>query len=76
MIRPANLQKDQDLTDLDTYLQRAAEAEGAADIAILANVRERHLTAARTWHALADKLRAHNAMRDKLMAEKEAAKTA
>lgn len=76
MIRPANLQKDQDLTDLDTYLQRAAEAEGAADIAILANVRERHLTAARTWHALADKLRAHNAMRDKLIAEKEAAKPA
>ena len=38
---------------IEDYLARAAEARAAASLEVLANVREKHLTAAATWDDLA-----------------------
>ena len=63
------------MTELETILDRAAQAEREAKSATLNNVRDRHLLAARTWRAMAKRLSIQIAMREQLLAEKEAAKT-
>ena len=58
-------------TITDTYRLRADEARQEADLATLANVRERHLRAAAAWDAMA--ARAAKTLRRRAAAEAEKA---
>lgn len=60
-------------TDLETYLERAAEARAAADKSTLDNVRQRCLRAAAAWTEMAERARRTETMRTALLAEKERA---
>lgn len=56
------------------YAARAAEAAADAKAATLDNVRERALRSQATWKALADQARAVSRQREKIEAEKAAAR--
>ncbi len=57
----------------DNYLAREAEARAAAGAEVLENVRQKHLTAAATWAALAHTARKVAQHRAKLLVERPAA---
>jgi hypothetical protein len=58
------------MTDRETYLARAAEAQAAADAAILDNVRDRCLRSAAAWGEMAARAERTERMRATLVAEK------
>lgn len=58
------------MTDKDTYLARAAEAQRDADAAELQNVRDRCLRSAAAWTEMADRAERTQQMRATLEAEK------
>ena len=60
-------------TDLnENYLAREAEARAAAGEQVLENVRQKHLTAAATWAALAHSARKMTELRAKRLGERSA----
>ena len=61
----------QDLNE--NYLAREAEARAAAGEQVLDNVRQKHLTAAATWAALAHTARKVTELRARRLVEKSAA---
>jgi hypothetical protein len=58
------------MTDRETYLARAAEAQAAADAAVLDNVRDRCLRSAAAWGEMAARAERTERMRATLVAEK------
>ena len=54
------------------YADRADEAERAAAEAVLDNVREREMRAARTWRGLAHQAQSVTEQREKLQRQKDA----
>jgi hypothetical protein len=67
------MRKVSQLTDKETYLQRAAEARTQADEATLDNVRDRCLRSEAAWIAMADRAERNEKMRETLAAQKAAA---
>lgn len=59
------------MTDLETYLSRAAEARSAASEATLANVRDRCLRAETAWMQMAERLQRLEVMRARQVEEKQ-----
>ncbi len=57
----------------ENYLAREAEARAAAGLEVLENVRQKHLTAAATWAALAHTARKVAAVRAGRLTERPAA---
>ena len=57
-------------TQLQFYLDRAAQAKADADAATLDNVRDRWLRSEATWTEMAARTLRAEKMRDKLIAEK------
>ena len=57
----------------ENYLAREAEARAAAGEQVLDNVRQKHLTAAATWAALAHTARKVTELRARRLVEKSAA---
>lgn len=60
------------MTDRETYLARAAEAQADADAAILDNVRDRCLRSAEAWNVMATRAERTEKMRATLQAHKAA----
>lgn len=58
------------LTDLDTYLARAAEARADAESATLDNVRDRCLRSEAAWRGMAERAERTAKMREALLASK------
>ena len=56
-----------------SYLAREAEARAVAGEQVLENVRQKHLTAAATWAALAHSARKMGELRARRLVEKSAA---
>ena len=56
------------------YADRADAAERAAEEAVLDNVRERELRAAKTWRGLAEQARSVTRQREKIQREKDEAR--
>ena len=58
------------MTDKETFLARAAEAQAQADAATLDNVRDRCLRSAAAWSEMAQRAERTERMRETLLADK------
>ena len=58
------------MTDKETFLARAAEAQAQADSATLDNVRDRCLRSAAAWTEMAQRAERTERMRETLLADK------
>jgi hypothetical protein len=58
------------MTDKETFLARAAEAQAQADAATLDNVRDRCLRSAAAWNEMAARAERTERMRETLLADK------